>query len=366
MAYSVKPMLRATAVVSIGLVVAACEPEVVEAPERIRAIKSFNVTEVARGDVRRYSGTVSAADSSNLAFAVSGTVATVTVNRGDRVTQGQVLATLDDESFRLDVEAARAEVEAKRSELAQQDAELERQEELFRLGWVAKAALEKITAQQAAAEEALNLSRSRLGIAERDLEKTKLVAPFDGIIAERSVEPFAEVQTGQQLFQLDTEEALEVEFSVADAVISRVVLGAPVAISASIVPGCGCTGRVTEIGAASTAGNAVPVTAAILSGPDGLLPGMAVEASVSLSGDTAADNLLVPLVAIAPGGDGESGYVFKFDPESGTVNKTPVQPGGSIDGNFVSIQSGVEVGDIIAAAGVSLLRDGQRVTLMTQ
>ncbi len=353
-------------ILAVGFFVAACEPDVVEAPERIRAIKSFSVAEIAGSDVRRYSGTVSAADSSNLAFAVGGTVATVNVNRGDRVTQGQVLATLDDENFALDVEAARAEVEAKRSELNQLSAELERQEELFRLGWVAKAALEKITAQQESAEEALNLARSRLGIAERDFEKTKMAAPFDGIISERTVDPFAEVKAGEKLFQIDTEDALEIEFSVADSVISRVVLGAPVAISASTVPGCGCTGRVTEIGASSTAGNAVPVTAAILSGPDGLLPGMAVEAGVSLSGDTATDNLLVPLVAIAPGDDAAKGYVFKFDSESGTVNKTPVESGGTINGNFVSISSGVAVGDIIAAAGVSLLRDGQRVTLMEQ
>lgn len=358
--------LKTIAAVLIGLSVAACEEEISEAPERIRAIKSFSVVEAAGGDVRRYSGTVAAAGSSALGFAVGGTVKTIAVNRGDRVTKGQILATLDEENFKLDADAARAEVEAKRAELNQLNADLGRQTELFRKGWVAKAALEKITAQQGSAEEGLNLARSRLGIAERDLVKTKLLAPFDGVISERTVDPFVEVKTGEKLFQIDTEDALEVEFSVADSIISRVAIGTPVSISASIVPGCGCMGRVTEIGSSSTTGNAVPVKAAILTSPGGLLPGMAVEAGVSLAGEARGNGLLLPLVAIAPGDAAGKGYVFKFDSESGTVKKTAIESGGSIDGNFVSIASGVEIGDIVAAAGVSLLRDGQRVTLMAQ
>lgn len=358
--------LKTIAAILVVLGVAACEEEISEAPERIRAIKSFSIVEAAGGDVRRYSGAIAAADSSALGFAVAGTVKTISVNRGDRVSKGQVLATLDEENFKLDAEASRAEVKAKRAELDQLNADKARQEELYRLGWVAKAALEKITAQQGAAEEGLNLARSRLGIVERDLGKTKLVAPFDGVISERIVDPFAEVKTGEKLFQIDSEDALEVEFSVADSVISRVAVGTPVAISVSTVPGCGCTGRVTEIGVASTTGNAVPVKAAILTSPDGLLPGMSVEASVSLSGEAGTNGLLVPLVAIAPGDENAKGYVFKYSADSGTVNKTAVESGRTINGNFVSIAKGVEIGDIVAAAGVSLLRDGQRVTLMAQ
>lgn len=349
-----------------GLSVSACNEETVEVPERIRAIKPFSVVETASGDVRRYSGSVAAADSSDLAFPLAGTVKTVEVNQGDRVTKGQVLATLEDAPYRLDVEAAQAEVKARRAELVQLNADYERQAELFRLGWVAKAAFEKIVAQQGSAEESLNLARSRLGISERDLEKTKLVAPFDGVVAERMVEPFNEVSKGEKLFQLNTEDALEVEFAVADAVVSRIGIGTPVSISASTVPGCGCAGRISEIGAASTTGNAVLVKASILSGADGLLPGMTVEAGLSLSGDAQTTGLLIPLVAIAPGDDAAKGYVFKFDPAAGVVNKTPIESSGTIEGNFVSVVDGVQVGDIVAAAGVSLLRDGQRVNLMVQ
>ena len=64
-----------------------------ETAERIRAIKPYYVTEPAGATVRRYSGTVAASDTSALSFAVSGTVQTVTIKQGARVTPGQVLAT---------------------------------------------------------------------------------------------------------------------------------------------------------------------------------------------------------------------------------------------------------------------------------
>ena len=108
------------------------------------------------------------------------------------------------------------------------------------------------------------------------------------------------------------------------------------------------------------------MTAAINEAPNGLLPGMAVEASVILTDDGGPRGFLVPLVAIAEGDENARGYVFKFDPQAGVVRRTAVRGDGSVSGNLVSIDEGVAAGDIIAAAGVSFLRDGQRVTLMGQ
>ena len=70
---------------------------------------------------------------------------------------------------------------------------------------------------------------------------------------------------------------------------------------------------------ASTA-NAVPVTAAILQSPGGLLPGMAVEASIILSTERGPRGYLVPLVAIAPGDKDGHGYIFKYDAAIGAAN----------------------------------------------
>lgn len=357
---------RLLSVAGLVVLLAACDEAPPEEAERVRAIKPYYVTEPAGGDVRRYSGTIVAANSADLSFAVSGTVQKVEVKKGDRVELGKLLATLDPKSLQLDVDAARSQQASAQAEFNNRKVELDRQRELFQRGWVAKAALDQAVTAYEAAEGELNLARSRLGHAQRELSKARLAAPFDGVISERDVEPFTEIVKGQAIFKLDSEGALEVDLSIPDTVVGRLSVGTSVSIDATTVGGCGCTGRITEIGSAAGAANAVPVTAAILESPAGLLPGTAVEASVVLSNATGTRGFLVPLVAIAPGENGVQGYVFKFDPVAGKVSKVAVRGGSTVDGNLVEVVEGVGAGDILAAAGVSFLRDGQRVKLLGQ
>lgn len=237
---------------------------------------------------------------------------------------------------------------------------------MFDRGWVAKAALDRTIAEAEAADGNLNLLRSRLGLAERDVASTRLLAPFDGVISARDIEPFAEVTRGQKAFQIDSNGAFEVEISVPDSIVARLTLGAPLVIEATTTAACGCSGRITEIGATAGAANAVTVKGAILSGGGRLLAGMAVDVSIVLGGERSVEGYMVPLVAIAPGDGSAKGYVFKYDSETGQVRRTVVQGQGAIHGTLVGVTGGIEPGDIVAAAGVSLLRDGQRVSLMGQ
>lgn len=354
-----------TASLFLGVVLTSCEEAAPTEPvERVRAIKPYHVVEPAGGDVRKYSGTVAATNTSSLAFAVSGTVATVEVQIGDRVVRGDVLATLDRTPFDLDTRAAMAEVEAQRAELIQARDDLARQRELFEKGWVAKAALDKAQALSDTAEEALNLAQSRLGLVERDLAKSVLRAPFDGVIVSRDLEPFTEISRGEPVLRLDSEGSMEIDISVSDSVVDRVVAGAVVTIDASTVSGCGCEGRITEIGAQAGTANTVPVTAVVTRSAPGLIPGMGVEVGVSLLQDVVDRGYLVPIEAIAPGDDAAPGYVFKFDPDGGVVRRIPISGSSVVDGNLVGVSDGIAAGDIVAAAGVSFLRDGQRVTLL--
>ncbi len=349
---------------ALTLSLAGCEDEPAREVERVRAIKPYYVAEPAGGDVRRYSGKIVASNTSALSFAVSGTVATVTVRKGERVKAGVVLASLDPKPFKLDVQAAQSQVASAQAGFAEKRTEHDRKKKLFERGWVARSALDQAAAAFDAARADLALARSRLGSARRDLAKTRLAAPFDGVVAGRDVEPFQEAAAGHVIFRIDSEGALEVDLSIPDTAISRVALGAPVTVDVSTVTGCGCRGRITEIGATSGSANAVPVTAALLENRDGLIAGMAAEIGVVLSGGAERRGFLVPLTAIAAGDDAAQGYLFKYDSRAGQVRKVPIRGSGSVAENFVEITEGVAPGDILAAAGVSFLRDGQRVKLL--
>ena len=363
-------MIRARAarlvpVLAASFLLTACGEEPAPPPERIRAIKPYYVSEPAGGEMRRYSGSIASSDTSSLSFPVGGTVQTVEVNAGDQVQSGQVLATLDPELFEINVTSARSQLQSAEANYENQRVNLDRQKELFDREWVAKAAYDQALATHESAEGDLNLARSRLNSAQRDLNNATLTAPFDGVIASRDVEPFTEVTAGQRLFEINSEGALEVDISVPDTMISRVSLGSPVRVDVLNGDACGCDGRITEIGSVAGAANAVTVTAALLNAPPQLLPGMAAEVTVTFNTEGQDAGYLVPLVAIAPGTEPESGYVFKFDPGSGTVTKTFVRGRAGQD-NLIALSEGVGPGDIVAAAGVSFLEDGQRVTLMGQ
>lgn len=353
------------AVLMAGLFLASCGDSSEPVEERIRAIKPYYVSEPAGGDVRRFSGTIVAADTSLLSFSVPGTVTAVNVTPGDRVQKGQELATLDSELYELDVAAAKSELQAAQANFTNADQNLERQKELFQKGWASKAAYDQAVASLATAEANLNVARSRLSSAQRNLNNTRLLAPFDGIIASQEVEAFSEVTAGQTLFLINSEGLMEIELSIPDAIVNRLAVGLPITVNATTLPSCGCNARVTEIGSIAGAANSVLVKASLFDPPSDLIPGMAAEATLILTQTDGTRGFLVPLVAIVAGDDENKGYVFKYDPETGTVSKTPVEGREGRD-NLVEITSGVEAGDILASAGVSFLRDGQKVKIAGQ
>ena len=271
---------------------------------------------------------------------------------------------LDPEPYQLEVRAAKAELDSAEATYGEKEAEVARQRQLFEKGWVAKAALEQAVSAFDGSRAQLEFSRSRLSIAERNLANATLTAPFDGTIAERDVEPFQEVSAGQSLFLINSDGAIEINISVSDAVISRLNPGATVQVNVPNNPECGCTARITEIGTASGAANTVTVTATLLDGPSSLLPGMAAEVEVPLGVAEGDPGFLVPLTAIAPGDDTNAGYVYLFDADAKVVRKTAISSGDGVTGNLVAIRGDIGAGDIIAAAGVSFLHDGQRVKLL--
>ena len=286
-------------------------------------------------------------------------------NVGDRVTKGQVLATLDNTPFQLNVEAAEAEVGRAKAVLAEKTTDFDRQETLFKKDWVSKAAFDQATAARDSAANSLSFAVSKLNLARRDLEKTVLMAPFDGVIAAKYADPFQEVARGEKIFDIYIEGAMEVVLSVPETRIGDIYLGLPADIQ---FPGERIQpqdGRVSEIGSVASEANAFPVKVILVDAPPSVLPGMTAEASLVLGGDDETTSYLVPFSAIAAGDEPGRGYIFVYDSATSTVKRTPVLGKGVRD-NRVMITEGLEAGEIIAVAGVSFLRDGQKVRLMAQ
>jgi RND family efflux transporter MFP subunit len=346
-------------------ILAACGEAPPPAVETVRAIRTITVAEPASGNLRRFSGVVEAASTSGLSFEVPGNVQEVAVEVGERVAQGQLLARLDTSDFQLNLEAAQAN--SRRAEVELQDArrELERLQRVADRdrGFVSEQMLDQARAAYDAARQSLSYTNTRLNLARRDLDRTQLQAPFDGVVTERNVDPFQEIDRGQRLFVLQAEGAMEAVISVPESEIKRVYLGLRGEIRLPALQGRQFSGLVTEISESAGSANAFPVKLTIQAEGERIRPGLTAEVSLLLGGDDGAAAYLVPLSALVPRGEATDSQVFVFDRATSKVVKTPITHGG-ISGDNLVVEQGLQAGDILAVAGVSFLRDGQPVRLM--
>ncbi len=347
------------------LAMSACREAPPPPVERIRAIKTVTVSEHASGRIREFSGVVEAADRSSISFEVSGNVREVRVDVGDKISKGQVLAVLDKRTYNLNVKAAEAGVGQAKVELADKRNDLDRFQRINKQdpGAVSRAALDNAQAAVDGAIKQVQFTRSQLKLAQRDLEKTVLRAPFDGVIATRNVEPFFEVRRGQKLFDVFENTGMEVAISIPEDVIDAVQMDQKGDIRFSVFADRTYHGRVTEISKVAGTANAFPIRLTIEDPDRRIRPGMTARVALMLSGDEEKTAYLVPISAIAQRGDSKKGFVFVYDTQTSTVKKTQIL-GSSVRGNDAVIMEGIKSGDIVAVAGVSFLEDGQKVKLM--
>ncbi|WP_455219600.1 efflux RND transporter periplasmic adaptor subunit [Kaarinaea lacus] len=345
----------------------ACGEEPPPPTETIRSIRTITVTEPASGKVRRFSGVVEAATTSSLSFEVSGNVREVNVDVGQKISKGQVLARLDDKTFRLNVEAAEANVGRANVELEDARREVARLQDVASRGQglVSQQMLDQAQANQDAARKNLSYAQSRLNLARRDLDRTVLRAPFDAVVAQRHVDAFQEVNRGQKLFDVHVEGAMEAAISIPESEIKLIYLGQPGEVSFPAVQGQAVKGVVSEISSTAGAANAFPVKLTILDSDSRIRPGLTTEVSLMLGSEEGDMAYLIPVQALVPRGAESKSYVYVFNAETSTVKMTAIEHGSIRDNNII-VESGLNAGDIIAVAGVSFLRDGQKVRLMEQ
>jgi RND family efflux transporter MFP subunit len=348
----------------ISVALTGCK-EKTEIVEVVRAIETITVREQAAEKIFKFSGQVAAVDSSGLSFEVGGQVDSVKVDIGDRVKKEQVLAVLDPEPYQLEVDAINAELVKARDNVAKTKAEYERQKRIFEQGAGAKRFVEVSEYEYKAAKSAVNYEISRLDQTKRDLRKTKLMAPYDGTIAWRAVEPNEEVRVGQKIFEINATGKMEVELAIPETTVDRLNIDDSATITFPTLPDKSTKGRISYIGGAAVKANAFPVKVELIGPNEKVKPGMTAEANLSIKDEDRKSGYLVPLQAILPAQEANRGSAFVYDPETSTVKKTPVRFSGTKQ-KKVLVEEGLAAGDIIAVAGVSFLSDGLKVKLMKQ
>jgi multidrug efflux system membrane fusion protein len=346
----------------LSVALTACK-EKTEVVDVVRAIKTMTVSAQAAAQVRKFPAVVAAVDAAGLSFQVGGQVVSVAVDIGDRVEKGQVLAVLDPEPYQLDVSAIQAELVKAKDYVNESKSQYEREKRIFDQGAGVKSRLDVAEYNYKAAKSAVDYQVARLEQAKRNLSKTKLLSPYDGTIAWRSVQPNEEVQVGQKIFEINASGKMEAQLAVPETTIDQIHIDDAVTIAFPTLPGASAQGRISYIGSAAVQANAFPVKVALLDPNEKVKPGMTAEVTLTMDDQGRTPGYTMPLQAVLPASEANQGYAFVYDPQTSTVKKTQVRFS-SLQGKNVVATEGLEPGDIIAVAGVSFLADGMKVKLM--
>jgi RND family efflux transporter MFP subunit len=330
--------------------------------QQVRPIKTMTVADASIGKARKFAGIVRSTEFSQLSFEVGGLISSIYVDIGAHVKKGQELAVLDEEPYRLEVDSARAELDKAQANIINMKAEYERQLRVFEQGAGTQSRVDQAKYDYDAAQSSHAYAVSQLKLSQRNLRTTSLIAPYEGYIAVRYVEPHEKVQAGQQIFEINAVGDMDVVLAVSETNIAHIRVGDPATITFPTLPGQTLDGSVREVGSAAIKANSFPVKVALKNPPAAISPGMTAEASLRMAAKELT-GILIPLQAFLPSGEAWHGFVFVYSQEDSVVKKRPVRCRG-MENNMVIVEEGLAPGDIIAEAGVTFLADGMRVSVL--
>ncbi len=347
-------------------VFSGCEKKKEKAEEKpLRAIKSMALKERAADQRRVISGIVEAGTVTDLSFEISGQITKLNANIGDRVTKGDIIAVLDAEPYRLKLETARGELGSARAALKDAREKFKQQKTLLAKGFTTKTNFDTATANLKTAESKVQISLSKLSIAERDLRKTRLIAPFTGRISKKHVNVFTDITTAQKIYEIHTEGNLEIEVSVPENLVRHFKVKDRVTIKFPTLPNLSSSGHITEIGSRTETANAFPVKIELEKQFPELRPGITAEVTFRYSTDATGTAFIIPATALLPKSESRSASIFVFDRSKNAVYQRKVKVI-NIRDNDLEVTGTLKAGDIIAIAGISFLSDGMKVRLLEE
>jgi len=329
--------------------------ETVEEPPPVRPLKMIRVGETSLPAVREYPGKVTAKDTVELAFQVEGQIIELPIINGQEVSEGDLLAKLDERDYRNRHNAAKAQFE-------QTKVQLERIQKASETGAVSQT---DVTNARAAFESA----QANLEIAKKALEDTVLRAPYDAVISNTFVENFQNVQAKEAIVGVQNIQSIEVEVSVPQERILRAKDDRGKFRFTAVFDSLPDTAFDVETKEYTTEADPLTQTYTVtftMPAQDEYLifPGMTatVREHPIAGAFPASDRLLVPIDAVPVDGQGQY-YVWKIDDEGGvlTVRRQDVTVGEAM-GDDIEILDGLSKGDRMAAQGVHLLQEGQQVS----
>ncbi|HGS5999576.1 TPA: efflux RND transporter periplasmic adaptor subunit [Klebsiella quasipneumoniae subsp. similipneumoniae] len=300
-------------------------------------------------------GEIHAHDETILSFRTGGRIVTRSVDIGDRVNAGQLLATLENTTSQNQLDGAQADYEGAKASAQVAALNVSRMQKLMPTGAIARTQLDNARADWLVARARLKNSESALRNARENLGWTRLIAPQSGMITEVSASAGQVVIGGQSVLTLATGEARDVVFDIAkpDAIPPQEQAGLRVSLLSD--PSVQASAALRDISPQADPQTRTWRVRATLQNPP---LAMALGASVTVTlPATGPHGYALPASALSRVGDKPAVYVI--NPQSQAQLRVVVPA--YYTATSVIISGGLEPGDRVITAGVSKLRSGEPV-----
>lgn len=377
---------------------------------------TVNTAVASQGSLEKdteYVGTTFPVREVSLRSRIEGQLLDVTVDVGDRVEQGQVVARIDDSiseatvaeaeaevaalqsevaSLEADVNDARAQVEQAQLELQQAQSDAARTNQLFQQGAISEQEAELDETAVGTAEQTLRSAQQQVdnrssavvaaqrrvaaqqAIVAQEQQRqsfTVLTSPVTGSVLERVLEPGDLAQPGDEVLQLGDFSQIQVRVQISELELAGIQGGQTAQVRLDALPEQTFTGEVTQISlAADATARLIPVEVTIPNRDRRIGRGLLARVNFERQN---ARNIVVPETAVqitseeaknnsASESDTATVFILKQEGEQATVTAREVKLGERANSR-VEILSGLEAGEKFVVRSSDNLQNGDRVRL---
>lgn len=305
-------------------------------------VETATVTNSSVSDRFEAVGTIEGGEAITVVTEIDASVEALPFAEGQPVAKGALLAQLDDET-------AAAEVQRAEALRLQSQVTFDRVKALYD---------EKAAAPQDLddASAALKVAEANLLLAKERLRKTRITAPFAGLVGAKRVSSGAYLRAGDAITELASLGVIKVIFSAPERYLSTIRRGREVEVSTTAYPNYALHGRIDVVSPTLDKETRAAEVIARVANPGGKFrPGMSANVRVVLS--ERAKALTVPSEAVFSEGGQTFVYVVKAD---STVERTPLTLG-TRQADVVEVIQGLTNGARVVTAGHQKLFPGAKV-----
>lgn len=352
-------------------------------------------------------GQIAPLEQSTLAFQQSGTITSITVNIGDMVHKGALLARIDPSTLQAQLQQAQAQaaqfsasaqgavvgypvqvqgneatVQTAKASLANAKLVYDQNKQLYKQGYVSETQLQQSQANYVQAQQTYNnavvglrnnvvsaqnvkaqqaqaaSSAAQAQVLSTQLSQTYLYAPYDAVIGNRLVDPGAFASPSQPVLQVARIDQVWINVNVPDEDLMYVHPGMFVTFQSTSLPGRTFRGAVQTVNAVPTSGTLSYLARLELPNPGYVLRG-GMLVSVTVTKARAVGAIVVPRSAVAQTPNGDVVYVVADN----KAQAVPVRVGVQTDTMAQVISPRIQPGTVVVTTRPDALKDGSLVAV---